>query len=249
MLVKGEFRIIETPSNNSKSRFATAEISVRCQICLSRYRAYAEYHFLSWQPIREFTISAWRFSGEFSARLLIISRLISSPAELSRRPVISVTWDFGVIPQTHYPLNSIWHRRIYRLAFTQLHDSARFSVDGQLVGMNCTAYELDFELASGKHRLISNSTTPRNRDCLVIAHRTPPRSLTTHPHHAPRTTHHAPRTTHHTAPRTRTCPVPAFCPCTCPCTPHPTLSPAPCTLIFAVVRCLALPFIGVSRGH
>lgn len=58
---------------------------------------------------------------------------------------------------------------MYRLAFTQLHDSARISVDGQLVGSRIAPpYELDFELASGKHRLdIELYNAPGNRDCLA----------------------------------------------------------------------------------
>jgi hypothetical protein len=58
---------------------------------------------------------------------------------------------------------------MYRLAFAQLHDSARISVDGQVAGsLIAPPYELDLQLACGKHRLdIELCNGAGNRDCLA----------------------------------------------------------------------------------
>lgn len=58
---------------------------------------------------------------------------------------------------------------MYRLAFSQLHDSARIIIDGKLAGSLIAApYELDLQLHCGKHRLnIELFNGAGNRDCLA----------------------------------------------------------------------------------
>ncbi len=175
MLAKGEFRINGKPLNQfRKANFRDCrEIECSLSDLLVRGTEPAlniiTYHgslFENSPYLRGI------FRAEFPQGVLSFPVLSPAPAEFT----IAAPCDFRELGYGTYSGKAYYSAEfelrsdgMYRLAFTQLHDSARISVDGLAAGsLIAPPYELDFQLACGKHRLdIELCNGPGNRDCLA----------------------------------------------------------------------------------